>query len=218
MPTPTFPSSPPCNSASTFYTDREEDRDNLEEDSEEEGRDNATTNLEEEAHLVINPRFPMPNSDYPGVDPDEYRADRLQSYIKNRPVTVMSENTCQEFGFRAQQVGKVRAEASRAHIRRKPPRPRRSWTPQETGALELYIRHWGSAWADIKRYDDGKKFGQSFLSTRSQPDLKDKAQNIKYSMLRGGYYIPAKFRLIKLNAVKKELLRTTYGVTDFCED
>jgi hypothetical protein len=206
---PTFPSSPPRNDASVFYTDLEEDEDtNLEEDD-----------PEEEDHS--NPGSHVPSSDYPEVNPDEYRVDRLQSYIKNRPVTCMSDNTCEEFGRRAQQVGKVRTEAGRARIPKKRtqvPRQRRIWTHEETGALELYIRRWGSAWAQIKRYDNGKKFGHSFLSTRSQPDLKDKAQNIKYGMLRGGYYIPEKFRLIRLNAVKKELLRTTYGITDFCED
>lgn len=83
---------------------------------------------------------------------------------------------------------------------------KRPWTAMEIGALQMYMAKCGTGWANIKRLDDRRKYGQSFLACRSQVDLKDKARNMKYVMLKAGDKPPRSFRSISLTAAMKGTL------------
>jgi hypothetical protein len=72
--------------------------------------------------------------------------------------------------------------------------------------LYTYIFESGASWANIKRLDDNQKYGVSFLFDRSQVDLKDKARNMKFVMLKAGVTLPPNFRSIPLAAAMKATL------------
>jgi hypothetical protein len=83
---------------------------------------------------------------------------------------------------------------------------KRLWTKEETGALYTYIVDYGTSWANIKRLDNKQKYGVSFLTDRSQVNLKDKARNMKFLMLKAGFTPPKNFGSITLTAAMKAKL------------
>jgi hypothetical protein len=203
------PSSPPyLPHSSDFFTDQEDN--NLDLDPEIYPNEDGSGSSPDDSL----------SSDYPTIQTDSLGLDCPHGYV-TRKVTRMDEATRAAFAKHAKLVGTVRLKATHIHVPSSAPatqhrRPRRTWTAEEVGALELYIRRWGTSWARIKHYDDGKKFGASFLGGRSQGDLKNKARNIKYHMLRCGYPLHENFRGVCLEVKKKEALKK-YGVVDLWE-
>jgi hypothetical protein len=173
------------------------------------------------AHVASAPASVHPSSDFPDINEDDLdlAGDRPHGR-SNRRVTRLSDATASDFARSAQRIGTARLQAARTRapaLPNRPRAPRKEWTAEEVGALILYITRWGPAWSRIKQYDDGKKFHRSFLQRRSQVDLKDKARNIKYTMLRDRCRLHENWRGVTLGDKKKDMLQR-FGVSDFWEE
>jgi hypothetical protein len=82
---------------------------------------------------------------------------------------------------------------------------RKRWTEYETGTLISLVEQFGISWAQIKRWDEANG---DFLSDRDQVNLKDKARNIKFDLLKGRHPLPKNFEQVTLSATMKQKLQT----------
>jgi hypothetical protein len=80
---------------------------------------------------------------------------------------------------------------------------RKRWTELETGTLIHLVDQFGISWAQIKRWDEQNGH---ILRDRDQVNLKDKARNIKFDLLKSGHALPKYFDQVTLSASMKQKL------------
>lgn len=80
---------------------------------------------------------------------------------------------------------------------------RKRWTIEETGTLINLITQYGVSWAQIKKFDEANG---DVLMDRDQVNLKDKARNIKFDILKSQQPLPPNFDLVTLSATMKAKL------------
>lgn len=85
---------------------------------------------------------------------------------------------------------------------------RKRWTIEETGTLINLITEFGVSWAQIKKFDEANG---NFLTDRDQVNLKDKARNIKFDLLKSRQPLPRNFDLVTLSATMKNKLTIMDG-------
>jgi hypothetical protein len=107
--------------------------------------------------------------------------------------------------MRTQQQSRAQTQKARAATGRVAGAARSKWTTLETGALHEYIKQLGTSWAHIKSYDDA---GARLLTARSQVDLKDKARNMKFDILKAGAPLPNNFENVPLAKAMREKLES----------
>jgi hypothetical protein len=85
---------------------------------------------------------------------------------------------------------------------------RKRWTIEETGTLINLITQYGVSWAQIKKFDEANG---NILADRDQVNLKDKARNIKFDILKMRQPLPPNFDLVTLSATMKAKLEAMHN-------
>jgi hypothetical protein len=107
--------------------------------------------------------------------------------------------------LQTQQQSRAQTQRARAATGRVAGAARSKWTTEETGGLYGYITREGTSWAHIKSIDDA---GAQLLTLRSQVDLKDKARNMKFDILKAGLPLPPNFESVPLAKAMREKLES----------
>jgi hypothetical protein len=119
--------------------------------------------------------------------------------------TVRAANQLGTQHMQTQQQSRAQTQRARAATGRVAGAARSKWTTEETGGLYAYIVKEGTSWAHIKTVDDA---GAQLLTLRSQVDLKDKARNMKFDILKAGLELPRNFENVPLAKAMREKLES----------
>jgi hypothetical protein len=92
---------------------------------------------------------------------------------------------------------------------------RKRWTIEETGTLINLITQYGVSWAQIKKFDEANG---NILADRDQVNLKDKARNIKFDILKMRQPLPPNFDLVTLSATMKAKLEVMHNEPEIQPD
>jgi hypothetical protein len=135
------------------------------------------------------PPKPAPNLPESSIDPEEQRRRALES-----------GQTYSQLQNDLKRNKSNKTAASGAEIK-----SRKRWTIEETGTLINLITQYGVSWAQIKKFDE---VNGNILADRDQVNLKDKARNIKFDILKSRQPLPPNFDLVTLSATMKAKLAT----------
>ncbi|KAG4027128.1 hypothetical protein MFRU_033g00970 [Monilinia fructicola] len=113
-----------------------------------------------------------------------------------------------------QAVARINARTQANRIGTKVLQTREVWSDADTKRLIRYIEKHGADWSIIE-----KNYGEEFdRDNITQVNLKDRARNIKVSMLLAGEMLPRHFNEVKLNAALVARVQTTWPEYDSYTD